>query len=115
MSDVQVSGQEEVTEPVTDPKPTTEAPVQEPAPPVEPEKPKQQRKPRKPKFEEPSIGRIVNYVTSRETIRPAIVTAVHGGVVDLTVFNSLGASPATEVQADPDDLLPHTWHWPTEN
>jgi hypothetical protein len=63
------------------------------------------------------FGRIVRYVTPSETIRPAIVTRVHeDGAVDLTVFNSEGAAPATRVLEEPPvdgDFIPHSFHWPT--
>lgn len=68
---------------------------------------------RQKKPQEPEIGRIVRYVTPQETVRPAIITAVDEGVVDLTIFNSAGAAPATRVRFDEEGDIPHTWHWPS--
>ena len=62
--------------------------------------------------ETPDLGTLVYYVTSRGTLRPAVVTAITDGLVDLTVFNSQGAIPVIEVQAEASGKIPHTWHRP---
>lgn len=49
------------------------------------------------------LGAQVFYMTTSGTPRPAIITRVHDGkTVDLTVFNSQGAVPATGVALDPE-------------
>ncbi len=73
------------------------------------------RRGRKPKTPEPSIGRMVRYVTVSQTIRPAVITRVHeDDVVDLTVFNSLGAQPVESVTPGSEDEI-GTYHWPEFN
>lgn len=86
-----------------------------------PEKPKRTRKPKpaEPAMQDRgrkvTIDRIVRYVTASLTERPAIITRVNDDdTVDLTVFNSAGATPLTKVHFDPfDGETPGTWHWPT--
>lgn len=62
---------------------------------------------------EPTIGRIVEYTTHSDTVRPAIITRIHGHqVVDLTVFNSEGAVPAVLVEKKAFDGESGVWSWP---
>jgi len=82
-------------------------------------KPEPKRRGRKPKTPEPDMGRMVRYVTASETVRPAVISRVNeDGSVDLTVFNSLGAQPVTNVEHcefDPEVVLANTYHWPEFN
>ena len=66
---------------------------------------------RKPKEQVAAVGRIVHYVTAQGTIRPAIITKLGDEAVDLTVFNSQGAVPVTDVVFD-GDQSEGTYHWP---
>jgi hypothetical protein len=70
----------------------------------------------------PDIGRSVNYITGNGTIRPAVISKVHGDgeTVDLTVFNSEGAVPVVGVQHESIEQewiesvedIAGTYHWP---
>jgi hypothetical protein len=79
-------------------------------------KPKQQRRKAK-DGQEPGIGRIVHYVTASGSIRPAIISRVSDDAVDVTVFNSTGAVPVSEVPFDPEfpGETPGTVFWPEHN
>lgn len=87
-----------------------EAPKPKPAPKVE--ESKDAPEPEVAKAPEPDLGRIVRYITPQGTVRPAIITAVSDELIDLTVFNSQGAAPATRVAYDEDGEIPGTYHWP---
>jgi hypothetical protein len=125
---VQVSDQpdeqneETVTDETQQPEADTTPEVQanpEPEQQPEPEQPKQKRgrakatvKPSEPVL---ALGRMVRYVTASETVRPAVVTRINEGSVDLTVFNSRGAVPVFDVRPaeyDPEVPLENTYHWP---
>mgnify|MGYP006363377563 CR=1 FL=1 len=61
-----------------------------------------------------ALGRVVYYVTGSGTVRPAVITQINddaAGDVDLTVFNSSGATPVKSVLHD-EGLEPGTYHWP---
>lgn len=96
-----------------------EVKAEEVKPEVKVEEPKQRkpRGPNKPKAQEPTIGRIVHYVTSAGTIRPAIITLVSEETVDLTVFNSQGAVAVDTVSFDNElpGETPGTAFWPERN
>lgn len=108
-------------ETVSDETQQPEGPDTTPEVQAEPEQPK--RRGRKPAKQEPvlDLGRMVRYVTASGTERPAVVTRINNGgaegagSVDLTVFNSQGAVPVTDVEHDSEFQQPHTWHWPEFN
>lgn len=108
----------------------TQQPEGDDTPEVQAEEPKaeqpKQKRGRAKKSSEPvlALGRMVRYVTASETVRPAVVTRINNGgaegagSVDLTVFNSLGAQPVSDVEHmeyDPEVAMPNTWHWPESN
>ncbi len=69
--------------------------------------------------QEPTIGRIVHYVTAYETEehRPAIIVeCVFEDVVNLQVFTAGAGSHGTmwkrDVEHDEDFKSTNTWHWP---
>lgn len=70
------------------------------------------RKPRQTKTEEPTVGRTVHYITDSGKPRPAVLIDVHGeGLVDLVIFNPLGAVPKEEVEFS-EAPEPGFWTWP---
>ncbi len=68
--------------------------------------------------QEPTIGRIVHYVTdeSLEEHRPAIVVECAGTIASLQVFTaglgSHGTKWKSSVQYDEEFKETGTWHWP---
>ncbi len=64
--------------------------------------------------QEPTIGRIVHYVTDRylDEHRPAIVVECGGNVVNLQVFSTDGPFWADEIEHDEEYKETGTWHWP---
>jgi hypothetical protein len=111
---VQVSGDDKQNEETVSDE--TQQPEGDDTPEVKAEdKPEPKRRGRKPKAPEPSLGRMVRYVTVSNTVRPAVITRVHeDDVVDVTVFNSLGAQPVERVAPGSEDES-GTYHWPEFN
>lgn len=71
--------------------------------------------------QEPTIGRIVHYVTDGvlNRHRPAIVIECNGSMVNLQVFTAepitSGTMWVSEVLYDGDYKSEDTWHWPERN
>lgn len=79
-------------------------------------KPAKTRKPRQPRAIEsskPSVGRIVRYRTDPDGVeRAALITEVHDeDLVNLVVFNSLGAFPVLDAEFS-EEQAPGSWGWP---